>query len=216
MHILALSLSLSLSFSYMHSLLSNIHIPRTLFHAHKFTHTFDQSLNRSKSHKYTHAHTHSLTHSLSHSLHTVQSWAKDLTCAHRHIYFAHCFKEQNNWRGEMQRFHAGGGEILDLEFLTDENGRRVASFGFYAGYAGAALGLAQFFVRSNQLPALSVTSFPTKKHLYGFVRGLSPREYNAGSFALVGGGSVLLLSLCVFLVFLASRCVCLRSIPGVL
>lgn len=117
-------------------------------------------------------------------------WAKDLTCAHRHIYFAHCFKKQMGWRDEMQRFHLGGGEILDLEFLTDENGRRVASFGFYAGYAGAALGLAQFYVKQHQLPMLSVKSFPTKKNLLEFVRGLSPREYNAETPAAVVIGAL--------------------------
>lgn len=31
--------------------------------------------------------------------------------------------------------------MLDLEFLTDESGRRVAAFGFSAGYAGSALAI---------------------------------------------------------------------------
>lgn len=30
--------------------------------------------------------------------------------------------------------------MYDLEFLTDEKGRRVAAFGFHAGFAGAAAG----------------------------------------------------------------------------
>ena len=40
----------------------------------------------------------------------------------------------------LARFHKGGGKLYDLEFLTDENGRRVAAFGFHAGFAGAAAG----------------------------------------------------------------------------
>ena len=30
--------------------------------------------------------------------------------------------------------------MYDLEFLTDGNGRRVAAFGYHAGFAGAAAG----------------------------------------------------------------------------
>lgn len=41
----------------------------------------------------------------------------------------------------MSRFPKGSGTLLDLEFLQDESGRRVAAFGYHAGFAGAALGL---------------------------------------------------------------------------
>lgn len=41
----------------------------------------------------------------------------------------------------MSRFKKGGGKLYDLEFLEDANKRRVAAFGWHAGFAGAALGL---------------------------------------------------------------------------
>ena len=41
----------------------------------------------------------------------------------------------------LARFKRGGGKLYDLEFLEDANGRRVAAFGWHAGFAGAALGL---------------------------------------------------------------------------
>lgn len=59
---------------------------------------------------------------------------------HTHIQFAHCFKRQAGWSSVLSRFHRGGGTLYDLEFLNDENGRRVAAFGFHAGFAGAAAG----------------------------------------------------------------------------
>lgn len=59
---------------------------------------------------------------------------------HTHIQFAHCFKRQAGWAQILSRFHQGGGTLYDLEFLNDENGRRVAAFGFHAGFAGAAAG----------------------------------------------------------------------------
>ena len=55
--------------------------------------------------------------------------------------FAHCYKGQGGWQDVLSRFPQGGGTLLDLEFLTDDAGRRVAAFGYHAGYAGAALAI---------------------------------------------------------------------------
>jgi saccharopine dehydrogenase (NAD+, L-lysine-forming) len=59
---------------------------------------------------------------------------------HTHIQFAHCYKQQAGWSKVLARFHRGGGTLYDLEFLNDAAGRRVAAFGFHAGFAGAAAG----------------------------------------------------------------------------
>lgn len=58
---------------------------------------------------------------------------------HTHVQFAHCYKGQGGWQEVLARFPRGGGTLYDLEFLQDESGRRVAAFGFHAGFAGAAL-----------------------------------------------------------------------------
>lgn len=58
---------------------------------------------------------------------------------HRHIYFGHAYKGQAGARELLGRFTAGGGALLDLEYLTDDAGRRLAAFGYWAGYVGAAL-----------------------------------------------------------------------------
>ena len=58
---------------------------------------------------------------------------------HRHIYFAHAYKEQAGWAQLLHRFELGGGTLLDLEYLVDDTGRRLAAFGFWAGFMGAAL-----------------------------------------------------------------------------
>ncbi|KAH0077432.1 hypothetical protein KCU96_g13822, partial [Aureobasidium melanogenum] len=58
---------------------------------------------------------------------------------HTHVQFAHCYKGQGGWEEVLARFPRGGGTLYDLEFLQDEQGRRVAAFGFHAGFAGAAL-----------------------------------------------------------------------------
>lgn len=60
---------------------------------------------------------------------------------HRHILFGHAYKGQPAGRVLLQRFKAGGGAMYDIEYLVDEQGRRVAAFGYWAGYAGAAVAL---------------------------------------------------------------------------
>lgn len=61
------------------------------------------------------------------------------TLRHRHIFFSHSFQRQDGSGELLRRFAAGGGAILDLEYLTDPEGRRLAAFGYWAGYVGAAL-----------------------------------------------------------------------------
>ncbi len=63
------------------------------------------------------------------------------TLRHRHIYFGHAYKGQSGADPLLDRFAAGGGCLLDLEYLVDDDGRRLAAFGYWAGYVGAALGV---------------------------------------------------------------------------
>ena len=60
---------------------------------------------------------------------------------HRHIMFGHAFKGQPAGRVLLERFRSGGGALYDLEYLVNEQGRRVAAFGYWAGYGGAAVAL---------------------------------------------------------------------------
>lgn len=64
-----------------------------------------------------------------------------VSLTHSHIYFGHAFKGQPGWQELLGRFARGGGRLLDLEYLTNDTGRRLAAFGYWAGYTGAALGL---------------------------------------------------------------------------
>lgn len=87
---------------------------------------------------------------------------------HEHIQFAHCYKNQEGWKDVLRRFINGNGTLYDLEFLENDQGRRVAAFGFYAGFAGAALGLKDWAFKqthsdAEDLPAVS--PFPNEKSL---------------------------------------------------
>lgn len=77
---------------------------------------------------------------------------------HTHVQFAHCYKQQGGWQDVLSRFPQGGGTLLDLEFLTDDTGRRVAAFGYHAGYAGAALAIEAW---AHQLTTPAGTKMPS-------------------------------------------------------
>ncbi|KAI9770931.1 MAG: hypothetical protein M1840_002635 [Geoglossum simile] len=65
----------------------------------------------------------------------------------------------NTWDRYLSRFARGGGTLYDIEFLTDDSGRRVSAFGYYAGYAGAAVA---FLAWSHQAvrPTTPLPSIP--------------------------------------------------------
>ena len=77
---------------------------------------------------------------------------------HRHILFGHAYKGQHSGRALLKRFKAGGGTLYDLEYLVDENARRVAAFGYWAGYAGAAVTLKTWAAqqRGQECPPVGV------------------------------------------------------------
>ena len=60
---------------------------------------------------------------------------------HRHIMFGHAYKGQLGSRALLERFKKGGGTLYDLEYLLDTNNKRIAAFGYWAGFAGAAVAL---------------------------------------------------------------------------
>ena len=51
--------------------------------------------------------------------------------------FGHAFKGQIPGKKLLKKFKEGGGTLYDIEYLTNEIGKRVAAFGYWAGFAGA-------------------------------------------------------------------------------
>ena len=89
----------------------------------------------------------------------------DTDLPHRHIMFGHAFKGQPSGLRLLRRFKAGGGTLLDLEYLTDEHGRRVAAFGYWAGYAGAAVALKCWAAQRMSRPMARVGAYESSTHL---------------------------------------------------
>ncbi|MEM8729919.1 MAG: saccharopine dehydrogenase [Pseudomonadota bacterium] len=79
---------------------------------------------------------------------------------HRHIMFGHAYKGQPAGQKLLDRFARGGGTLYDLEYLCDPTGRRVAAFGYWAGYAGAAVSLMCWAAQQTGHLCGPVTSYP--------------------------------------------------------
>ena len=84
---------------------------------------------------------------------------------HRHIMFGHAYKGQPAGLRLLARFKAGGGTLYDLEYLVDGDGRRVAAFGYWAGYAGAAVALKCWAAQQRGSVAGPVSTFQSSDDL---------------------------------------------------
>lgn len=119
----------------------------------------------------------------------------DFPLTHRHIHFGHMFKNQPGWREGLARFKAGGGTLFDLENLKDDTGRRVAAFGYWAGYAGAALGLKIWAGQQKvAAPALGpVSTYANRAALFSEIEevleGRSPTALITGALGRCGAGA---------------------------
>jgi len=113
---------------------------------------------------------------------------------HVHIMFGHAFKGQPAGQVLLRRFRAGGGTLLDLEYLVDDAGRRVAAFGYWAGYAGAAVALKCWAAQARGDIAGAVAAYPDKAALLAdLARDLGdaprPRALVIGALGRVGTGA---------------------------
>ena len=114
---------------------------------------------------------------------------------HRHIMFGHAFKGQHSGKRLLRRFRAGGGTLYDLEYLVDESGRRVAAFGYWAGYAGAAVALMAWAAQRQGAACPPVATFAGRDALLADLRarleagGVRPSAIVIGALGRVGTGA---------------------------
>ena len=113
---------------------------------------------------------------------------------HRHIMFGHAFKGQPAGQMLLKRFKAGGGTLYDLEYLVDETGRRVAAFGYWAGYAGAAVALKCWAAQQKGALAGTVSKYAGKAALLADLTAdlpaaKRPRAIIIGALGRVGTGA---------------------------
>ncbi len=113
---------------------------------------------------------------------------------HRHIMFGHAFKGQPAGRVLLERFRSGGGTLYDLEYLVDQTGRRVAAFGYWAGFAGAAVALKSWTAQARGGICGPVATYAGRAALLADLAadlgGLAPpRAIVIGALGRVGTGA---------------------------
>ena len=114
--------------------------------------------------------------------------------SHHHIMFGHAYKGQPAGRELLKRFKAGGGTLYDLEYLVNDDGRRVAAFGYWAGYAGAAVALKTWAAQQRGALIGPVAKYPGRQALLDDLASemhamLRPRAIVIGALGRVGTGA---------------------------
>lgn len=109
---------------------------------------------------------------------------------HRHIMFGHAYKGQTAGQRLLDRFAAGGGRLYDLEYLLDETGRRVAAFGYWAGYAGAAVSVLAWAAQQRGEICPTVTTWPNSDAMLADLRAALDGQRPADALVIGALGRV--------------------------
>ena len=89
----------------------------------------------------------------------------DKPLKHSHIMFGHAFKGQISGKKLLKKFKDGGGTLYDIEYLTNEDGKRVAAFGYWAGFAGAFVTLKVWISQQKKKECAPLSAFDDKNRL---------------------------------------------------
>ena len=89
----------------------------------------------------------------------------DTPLKHSHIMFGHAFKGQLSGKKLLKKFKRGGGTLYDIEYLTQETGKRVAAFGYWAGFAGAYVTLKVWISQLKKEQCAPLSAFDEKQKL---------------------------------------------------
>ena len=112
---------------------------------------------------------------------------------HTHIMFGHAFKGQPDGPALLRRFKDGGGTLLDLEYLTEDSGRRLVAFGYWAGFAGAAVSLLAWAAQQTGKVCPAVSVYDSEAAIADHVRhalgGATPTAIVIGALGRVGTGA---------------------------
>tara|TARA_B100001093_G_scaffold76612_2_gene67461 strand:+ start:12454 stop:13458 length:1005 start_codon:yes stop_codon:yes gene_type:complete len=84
----------------------------------------------------------------------------------QHMYFAHCYKGQDGSKEILKNFKNSSSLLYDLEYLLDDENKRLISFSYHAGVSGGLLGLLQYQedkINNKNIKELSFWKSITKK-----------------------------------------------------
>ena len=118
----------------------------------------------------------------------------DTPLKHSHRMFGHALKGQVSGKKLLKKLKSGGGTLYDIEYLTQETGKRVAAFGYWAGFAGAYVSLKVWIsqLKKEECPPLSAFNDKRKllKEIFNEINSIKtlPSAIVIGSLGRVGTG----------------------------
>lgn len=119
--------------------------------------------------------------------------------SHKHIYFAHIYKGQADSPEVFSQYRQGGGTLFDLEHLLNPKSARIAAFGYWAGYIGAAISVQAYCHQMKHLASPKLKHYTNKSDwitiLSDDLKDLPPPStIIIGSLGRVGSGAQALLN----------------------
>lgn len=104
-----------------------------------------------------------------------------------YMFFAHVGKKQPHNRRMLQEIVRKKITLIDYEYLTDYNGRRLIAFGRWAGMVGAYNGLRAWELRHDSFPLKPAHECHDMQEMFSGLRRL---EIKPGKILITGGGRV--------------------------
>ena len=106
-----------------------------------------------------------------------------------HIFFSHCFKEQEGSQELLQKLHENRIQLYDLEYFTDDFDKRLFAFGYHAGFVGGGLGLMQYFTKKekNCNGVKKLSPFKNEEEFFEKItQTFSSVDYKTTNIAIIG------------------------------
>jgi len=76
---------------------------------------------------------------------------------HKHLYFAHCYKNQHNSKLILNSFLQSKSIIYDFEYFYNNDKKRLISFGYYAGITGTLITLYHYALKQTGSQLINLT-----------------------------------------------------------
>lgn len=110
---------------------------------------------------------------------------------HKHMYFAHAYKNQPQAKQLLTAFKIGQGVLYDIEYLLNENNTRVVSFSYYAGYCAAATAIF-LWMKKNKHPEsyFSLPLINNKNELDELFKKIITEKTSLPNVCLLGNGQL--------------------------
>lgn len=106
-----------------------------------------------------------------------------------YLFFAHVAKKQEHNRPLLKAIIDKGITLIDYEFLTDNFGRRIVAFGYWAGIVGAYNGMRAWGLKNKEFNLPPAHNFKNKQEMFEYIQK-NIKISKPFKIVITGGGRV--------------------------